>query len=66
LIIRIGLGHCVDAIDEEIDLRDLEAKSSSSSERILSCSPSIRSSQEEFSVKRLSAIRKAMRCDLVR
>ncbi|HEY6763680.1 MAG TPA: PadR family transcriptional regulator [Candidatus Sulfotelmatobacter sp.] len=42
------------------------SKSSSSSERILSCSPSIRSSQEEFSVKRLSAIRKAMRCDSVR
>lgn len=32
----------------------------------MSCSPSIRSFQEEFSVKRLSAIRKAMRCDSVR
>jgi hypothetical protein len=32
----------------------------------LSCSPSIRSSHEEFSVKRLSAISKAARCDSVR
>ena len=42
------------------------SKSSFSSERILSSSPSIRSSKQEFSVKRLSAIKKAMRCDWVR
>jgi GTP-binding GTPase N-terminal len=30
------------------------------------CSPSIRSSQDEFSVNRLSAIKKAVRCDSVR
>jgi hypothetical protein len=32
----------------------------------LSCSPSSRSSREKFSVKWLSAIRKAVRCEAVR